>query len=133
MTTPIDEPRTENYDRSISASWPVGEPDAENWQARADLTVTHIKGRGYRATLSTHHEQASGPYVTRTMNLSFDRCRTEIHTAPAARFSRKKLGEIYNLALDQLRQRYESEDDTVAQYFDEHSPVFDYSGAPAKN
>lgn len=130
---PHTDPRTEPGDRWITASWPVGEPDAEGWQAHADLNVNYHKSRGYRATLNVHHEQHSGIYVTKTMNLSINRTETEIHTRPAARFSRKVLGEVYDLALSQLRERFESADETVTPYFDAASPVFGYSGAPDRS
>lgn len=127
---PTTDPVRDTGERSITASWLVGEPAADGWQARADLTVHHDKGSGYRATLKTLHQKRDDISTTMTLNFDVKRCATEIHTRPAARFNRKTLGEVYDNAVREVRQRFASGDETVTRYFDPDSAVYTYAGAP---
>ncbi|WP_156052427.1 hypothetical protein [Nocardia carnea] len=128
--SPQPEPRKKLGDRWIKATWPVGEPNAEGWQAYTDLHVNYNKHRGYHAALNVHHEQKTAKGVTHTINLSPNRTEAEIHSRPATRFSRKILAEFYDTAVHEVRQLFASGDETVTRYFDPDSAVYSYAGAP---
>ncbi|MFD4356856.1 hypothetical protein ACFWPX_30190 [Nocardia sp. NPDC058518] len=131
---PMTEPtqRTgDRRDRYLTASWPVGEPDAKGWQARTDLNVSYYKGIGYRAVVNTLHERQEGTCRTQRVNLGMGKTATEIHTQPATRYNAKTLTQVYDTAVSELRRRYEADDDTVTPYFNADSPAFIYFGAPS--
>ena len=129
QNTPLADPRVEAEpdDRDLFASWPVGPLMESGAQKRAMLKVLYHKGTGYTAILAAIRETIHEYGVSQRMDLGFDRIEVTIHTHAATRFNRKTLGEVYAVALTELRARFENSDDAVSTYFDPDSAVFEFA------
>lgn len=110
-----DPDETENRDRTITARWNQGEPNAEGWQRQSLLTVTHHLRRGYRA-IATNSEVRSGE-MFREEKLGLLQYAVVIDVPTNARFSARRLEQVYTNALSELRRKLNDGDATLAAYF----------------
>lgn len=111
----IDPDETDNGDRTITARWNQGEPNAEGWQRQGVLTVTHHVRRGYRA-IATNSEVRSGD-MFREEKLGLFQSAVVIDVTTNARFSARQLAQVYTNALSELRRKLHDGDATLAAYF----------------
>jgi hypothetical protein len=113
-----DPDQTDNRDRTIAARWNQGRPDAEGWQRQSALTVTHHVRYGYRATASEvrtgdgYHEEKLGLH---------QRAVVVLDVRTTARYSARKLAQVYTEALSELRRKLDAADADLAAYFPRHS------------
>ena len=111
----IDPDETENRDRTITARWNQGEPNAEGWQRQSVLTVTHYVRRGYRAIVM--NSEVRSDEIGRAEKLGVMQYAVVIDVATNARFSARQLAQVYTDALSELRRKLNDRDATLAAYF----------------
>jgi hypothetical protein len=111
----IDPDETDNGDRTITARWNQGEPNAEGWQRQSLLTVTHHVRRGYRAIVM--NSEVRSDEMIREEKLGLMQYAVVIDVPTNARFSSRQLAQVYTNALSELRRKLNDGDTTLAAYF----------------
>jgi len=118
-TTPAAEPLKDEHDRTITATWTVGEADDEGWRPQARLVVSHYpQAKCFHAKLQPVRQKREDGFVSEMLNYNALTYAELIRTQPTNRFSRTTLNTVYHDALDELRTRFANGDVAVTPYFD---------------
>lgn len=120
--TPAAEPEKKEGDRSITATWNVGQADENGWQPQARLMVHHWPSvKRYDAQLRVGRVKKEGVYVSEMLTGGALAHKVVILEQDANRYSSKTLNTVYETALALLRSRFEDGEDAVTDYFDPES------------
>lgn len=122
LVPPFSEPdQLATGDREITARWNLGPPIAHGWQPQAILSVRHVRGHGYRATLNTTHLRTGRDQVEDDLNPRLSRV---IHDVEATgRYRRAALTAAYEAAVALLRQLARAEDPRVRDHIPAAPPA----------
>ena len=119
---PFSEPdQLTTGDREITARWNLGPPLAHGWQPQAILSVRHVRGHGYRATLNTTHLRTTRDQVEDDVNPRWSTVIHDIETTD--RYRRAALTAAYEAAVAQLRQRARADDPRVRDHIPAAPPA----------
>lgn len=117
LVPPFTEPdQIVRGDREVCARWVIGRADASS-QPQAVLSVRHVTGHGYSATLATTRGRTSAGFPQDEVSPLQSTAILDVLTT--ARFSRARLDSTYETALAELRGRARAGDPAVRA----HLPV----------
>jgi hypothetical protein len=98
---PASEPTVSEGDRSKSAAWIVGEPNAAGWSTKVSLDVGYHKGYGYQAALRATDVKRGNGFVSEAF--TFATPSVLIGHRDGSRFHRGTLRQFFDTALAQVR------------------------------
>lgn len=112
LVPPFTEPdQIVHGSREVTTRWVLGGVDADGSRPHAVLSVRHVKGQGYRATLNTTGVSTTSGFPQDDVTPLQSTAILDVLTT--ARFSRTRLDSAYEAALAELRRRTRAGDPAV--------------------